>query len=202
MFERRGTRSAGFSGRELTCNFWVMTASSAKSSVVTKPTSNLSYWRRVSLSFTWMLAALLIVVWNAAQAQAPPRPQRKGDKTSASTLPATQAEIERGKYLVNNVAMCPQCHTPRLADGSLDRGRPLDGAPELFQPPNPDPNWPLMAPRIGGNPPASDGDLVKLLTTGNWTDGQPLRLPMMPFRMNEADAKAVVAYLHSVKQEH
>ena len=64
---------------------------------------------------------------------------------------------------------------------------------------NSDANWPLKAPRIGGTLPASDADMVKLLTTGIWTNGQPLRFPMMPFRMSEADAKAVVAYLRSVR---
>lgn len=98
--------------------------------------------------------------------------------------------------------MCPQCHTPRDENGKVDRRHLLEGAPELFQPPRPDPNWPLTAPRIGGNPPASDQDLIKLLTTGIWTDGKPLRLPMMPFRMSESDAKAVVAYLKSVNPEH
>ena len=63
-------------------------------------------------------------------------------------------------------------------------------------------NWPLTAPRIGGNPPASDADMVKLLTTGIWTTGKPLRFPMMPFRMNEADAKAVVAYLKSLTSQN
>jgi|SRR5579859_488305 len=135
-------------------------------------------------------------------AQAPPRPQKQGDKTKAPAIPATQAEIGRGKYIVENVAMCPQCHTPRYDDGSLDHTHELEGTSEFFQPPHPDANWPLKAPRIGGNPPASDEDMVKLLTTGIWTDGKPLRLPMMPFRMSEADAKAVLAYLKSVKQEH
>lgn len=147
--------------------------------------------------------ALLSLVLLAAvmRAQSPPRAVKKGDMTSAaSSLPGTQGEIDRGKYIVENVAMCPQCHTPRLSDGQLDPNRPLDGASEFFQPPRPDPDWPLQAPRIGGNPPASDQDMVKLLTTGVWTDGKPLRLPMMPFRMNEADAKAVVAYLKSVQQ--
>jgi len=145
-----------------------------------------------------VLSLALIAV--ATRAQAPPRPDKKGDKTSAASLASTPAEIERGKYLVEKVAMCPQCHTPRLSDGRLDPSRPLDGAPEFFQPPTPDPNWPLQAPRIGGNLPASDQDMVRLLTTGIWTDGNPLRLPMMPFRMNEADARAVVAYLKSVRQ--
>lgn len=136
----------------------------------------------------------------AMGAQAPPRPQKKGDKTSAQSVSPTPAEIERGRYIVEKVAMCPQCHTPRLSNGRLDPDRPLDGAPEFFQPPHPDPDWPLRAPRIGGNLPASDRDMVKLLTTGIWTDGKPLRLPMMPFRMSEADANAVVAYLKSVRQ--
>jgi len=195
------TRSAGFSCRQLICNFEFMKVSGNQVSDFVRRALDPGNSPRVSLSSIWMLSALLFVVWISAQAQAPPRPERKGDKTTAAALPVTAAEIERGKYLVNNVAMCPQCHTPRLNDGTLDKGRPLVGASELFQPPNPDPNWPLQAPRIGGNPPASDADLVRLLMTGIWTDGQPLRLPMMPFRMNEADAKAVVAYLHSVQQE-
>lgn len=110
----------------------------------------------------------------------------------------TSAEVARGKYLVENVAMCGQCHTPRDASGALDPVRPLDGAPVTLRPPNADPNWPINAPRIGGNPPASDADMVKLLTTGIWTNGKPLRFPMMPFRMSESDARAVVSYLKSL----
>jgi len=137
---------------------------------------------------------------NVLSAQAPPRPQKKGDKTAAPPIATTAADVTRGKYIVENVAMCPQCHTPRDSNGALDPQRPLDGAPEFFQPPHPDADWPLKAPRIGGNPPASDRDMIRLLTTGMWTDGKPLRLPMMPFRMSEGDARAVVAYLKSVRQ--
>jgi mono/diheme cytochrome c family protein len=96
------------------------------------------------------------------------------------------------------VAMCVQCHTPRNGNGELDQSHKLQGASLFLQPPYADPNWPINAPRIGGNPPASDADMVKLLTTGIWTNGKPLRFPMMPFRMNEGDAKAVVAYLKSL----
>ena len=155
-----------------------------------------NHWAGVLLITVLSVAFLAI----ATRAQAPPRPQKKGDKTAAPALPITQGEVARGKYIVENVAMCPQCHTPRESNGALDLTRPLDGAPEFFQPPHADSNWPLKAPRIGGNPPASDQDMVRLLTTGIWTDGKPLRLPMMPFRMSEADAKAVVAYLKSVRQ--
>jgi mono/diheme cytochrome c family protein len=108
-------------------------------------------------------------------------------------------EVARGKYLVEGVAMCGECHTPRDGSGNLDRSRWLQGAPVPWAPADGGmTNWPLIAPRIGGNPPASDADMVKLLTTGIWTTGKPLRFPMMPFRMSEADAKALVAYLKSV----
>jgi len=128
--------------------------------------------------------------------------QKKGDKTDAPPIPASKTDVARGKYLIENVAMCGQCHTPRNGDGTLDQSHALEGAPVFLQPASPDPNWPLKAPRIGGNPPASDQDMIKLLTTGIWTDGKPLRFPMMPFRMNEADAKAVVAYLKTVTPRH
>ena len=119
--------------------------------------------------------------------------------TVKSDSGGTAGGVERGKYIVTNVAMCEQCHTPRNADGTLDRRRPLDGAPVSWRPATPNANWPLTAPRIGGTPPASDADMVKLLTTGIWTNGQPLRFPMMPFRMSDSDAKAVVEYLRSVR---
>jgi len=108
-------------------------------------------------------------------------------------------DVARGKYLVEGVAMCGECHTPRDSSGNLDRSRWLQGAPVRWAPADGGmSNWPLIAPRIGGNPPASDVDMIKLLTTGIWTTGKPLRFPMMPFRMGDADAKAVVAYLKSV----
>lgn len=138
-----------------------------------------------------MLFAMILSV-TAIQAQQPaPSTPRTHDSRASS-------DVARGKYLVENVAMCGECHTPRESNGALDRTRPLEGAPVILRPPSPDPNWPLTAPRIGGTPPASDADMVKLLTTGIWTTGKPLRFPMMPFRMSESDARAVVAYLKSL----
>lgn len=105
----------------------------------------------------------------------------------------------RGKYIVEGVAMCGQCHTPRDPEGNSDKAQWLRGAPVPWSPSKPDANWPLTAPRIGGTPlPASDDDMVKLLTTGIWTNGDHLRPPMPQFRMNREDAEAVVAYLKSI----
>jgi mono/diheme cytochrome c family protein len=137
------------------------------------------------------VAATLIVCASLTQGQQA--------RPSAKPLPTHAAgDVARGKYIVEQVAMCGQCHTPRLANGHLDQSRALQGASVFMVPMGNDPNWPLVAPRIGGNPPASDADMIKLLTTGIWTNGRPLRFPMMPFRMSEADAAAVVAYLKSL----
>jgi mono/diheme cytochrome c family protein len=119
-------------------------------------------------------------------------PQRQSERASGGP------EAARGKYVVEGVAMCGECHTPRDSNGNFDRTRWLQGAPVPWLPAKPDSDWPLNAPRIGGTPPASDADMIKLLTTGTWTTGNRLRLPMPQFRMNRSDAEAVVAYLKSL----
>jgi mono/diheme cytochrome c family protein len=148
-----------------------------------------------SIAVGMAVLAILCAVWvgllflfvSSAQAQ------REGKPSSKAA-----GDIARGKYLVEKVAMCGQCHTPRDSNGALDQSRALEGAPVILRPANAEPNWPLTAPRIGGTPPASDAEMVKLLTTGVWTNGQPLRFPMMPFRMTDGDARSVVAYLKSL----
>ena len=106
--------------------------------------------------------------------------------------------VARGKYLVESVAMCGVCHTPRDSNGNPDRSRWLQGGPLPWVPAKPTSDWPLNAPRIGGTPPANDADMIKLLTTGVWTTGDHLRFPMPQFRMERSDAEAVVAYLKSL----
>ena len=115
---------------------------------------------------------------------------------------ASAGSVARGKYIVEGVAICAQCHTARDNDGNLDRAHWLQGSPLPWNPMKPDPNWPLTAPRIGGTPlPASDADMVKLLTTGIWTNGERLRPPMPQFRLDQGDAEAVVAYLKSLNAQ-
>lgn len=94
--------------------------------------------------------------------------------------------------------MCGMCHTPRNDANEIDHGRWLDGAALWLLPAHPQQDWPLKAPRIAGTPPASDEDMVRLLTTGIWTTGTHLRPPMPQFRMDKDDAEAVVAYLRSL----
>lgn len=111
---------------------------------------------------------------------------------------AADSNIERGRYIVENVAMCELCHTPRDEHGNPDRGRWLMGGPTQLRPAYPAPTWTLTEPRIGGGPPGTDADFIKLLTTGIARTGRPPNPPMPPFRMTRADAEAVLAYLKSL----
>lgn len=145
-----------------------------------------------SIAFGWACAAAVLLLGALVLAQSQDNPAR-------SKAGSAGGGIARGKYIVEGVAMCGQCHSPRESDGDPGRSHWLQGAPVPFEPPKPDPNWPLTAPRIGGTPlPASDADMVKLLTTGIWTTGTRLRPPMPQFRMEPSDAEAVVAYLKSL----
>lgn len=144
--------------------------------------------RSLKIALVGSLAVLAVLMVRAPQAQEAKR-----------TAPAGGADIARGAYIVNSVAMCPTCHTPRTSDGQLNQSEWLQGGPIVYLPANPTPNWPLYEPRIGGTLPTSEAGMITLLTTGLWTDGKELRDPMPKFHMNRADAEAVVAYLKTVK---
>lgn len=106
--------------------------------------------------------------------------------------------VQRGQYIVEGVAVCGQCHTPRDSNGTPDRSKELSGAALWINPAAPSADWPLTAPRIAGTPPGTDEEMIRLLTTGIWRDGKPLRPPMPQFRLSREDAEAVVAYLKSL----
>jgi mono/diheme cytochrome c family protein len=107
--------------------------------------------------------------------------------------------VARGKYIVEDVAMCGTCHTPRLPDGQLDRSRWLAGAPVPYLSARPVSKWPINAPRLAGTPPANDAGMITLLMTAVWIDGKALDDPMPKFHMTRADAEAVLAYLKSLR---
>jgi mono/diheme cytochrome c family protein len=106
--------------------------------------------------------------------------------------------IARGKYIVEGIAGCGYCHTPRDKNGNTDRTRWLAGAPVFYQPAQQVPGWPTTAPRLAGLPPGRDAEIITLLTTSISRSGQPPRAPMPRFRMTRADAEAVLAYLKSL----
>jgi len=124
--------------------------------------------------------------------------QETKHKNEAEKNGGNAGAVERGRYLVVGVAHCGDCHTPRNANGEPDTTRWLTGGPVPYMPARPDPNWPLVVPRIAGMPPASDAAMITLFMTGIWVDGKPLRSPMPRFQMTRSDAEAVLAYLKSL----
>jgi mono/diheme cytochrome c family protein len=114
--------------------------------------------------------------------------------------PTTAAQIERGRYLVENVGMCSDCHTPRTTRGELDHSQWLHGELIHFKPDHPMP-FAAIAPPIAGLPGyATDAAAAKFLETGTNSLGKLAMAPMPPFRFNHEDALAVVAYLRSLKK--
>lgn len=118
--------------------------------------------------------------------------------THAQSRPANTNAIDRGRYLVESVAMCEQCHTQRDEHGNPDRAHWLMGGPVNYRPSYSDPAWAQREPRIAGAPPGTDEEIIRLLTTGISRTGKPPNPPMPPFRMTREDAEAVLAYLKSL----
>jgi mono/diheme cytochrome c family protein len=110
------------------------------------------------------------------------------------------SSMERGRYIVEQVAMCVECHTPRDENGQLLRSKYLDGAPvPVKAPPYPRIKWAVKAPALAGLPGYTKEEGIRLLTQGITRDGRTPDPPMPRFRMNRADAEAVVAYLQSLQ---
>jgi len=68
---------------------------------------------------------------------------------------APEGRVERGRYLVEHVALCVECHTPHDAQGVLLREELLRGAPVPVLPPRPPGSegrtgWAVRAPNITG----------------------------------------------------
>ncbi len=108
------------------------------------------------------------------------------------------SRVTRGKYIVTQVAMCIDCHSPRDQKGQYIQEKWLQGAPLPFKNTVPMPDWVEAAPPIAGLPGWTEAELVTLLTTGKDQKGQPPGAPMPAYRMNKEDAAAVAAYLASL----
>jgi mono/diheme cytochrome c family protein len=112
-------------------------------------------------------------------------------------------DVERGRYLVEEVAKCPECHTPRDSSGNLDRGAWLQGAPIWIQPVRHIQNWADQAPALAGLPSFTDEEMERVLEKGIGPEGEALRPPMHTYHMAPSDARAIIAYLKSLPlQKH
>jgi len=108
--------------------------------------------------------------------------------------------IAQGKYLVEEVAMCQECHTPRDDSGLLDHRQWLQGGPVFFRPAVSVRDWAERVPAIAGLPGwQSDADVIYFLENGRRRTGEVPRPPMKRYRLRHRDAVAIVAYLRSLE---
>ena len=111
------------------------------------------------------------------------------------------AEGNRGAYLVNHLAHCGECHTPRNALGGPKRDLFLAGAPDVEG---------GIAPNITPDAETgigkwSESAIVDVLKSGLLPDGDTVGGAMTDVvnhgtsHLNDADLKAIAVYLKSVK---
>jgi mono/diheme cytochrome c family protein len=139
----------------------------------------------------------------------------------AVTLPGTASQqhvanaknesmaIERGKYLVDAVAICFECHSERdfskpgwpIPRGRAGGGRILwgEGTPDQVVAPNISPD---KATGIGT---WTDREIIRAIRDGVGRKGRPLN-PEMPSRyfrqLSDTDLASIVAYLRSIPSVH
>lgn len=121
---------------------------------------------------------------------------------SGALMAADSAQIAQGKYLVEEVARCGDCHTPMGPDGKPETANALKGAMLSFQPLHEVKGWHKAAPGLTASSPLwerwKDIGMLKFLTTGLNPRGNPPGPPMPMYKLKRSDAEAIIAYLKSL----
>jgi mono/diheme cytochrome c family protein len=120
----------------------------------------------------------------------------------AGPLLGQDAVIARGKYLVEEVAKCQDCHTAKTAAGEPDKDKWLKGGALSFKPIGEVPKWHSGAPDLSSTSAlwqrwGVDG-MVKFLETGKNPRGNAADPPMPAYKLQHDDAVAIVTYLKSL----
>jgi mono/diheme cytochrome c family protein len=144
-------------------------------------------------SYRLIVAALILIAAGAGASRL-----FSGENPAQTAPKGSTSDADRGRYLVDNVAMCSECHTPRDAAGNLDNSRYLQGAQIWITPVHPTQNWAMRAPGLAGLVGFTDQQLETILEKGVGPDGLSIQPPMHIYHMNHADAAAIAAYLRSL----
>lgn len=148
----------------------------------------------------FLLAVLVAAIAVATFSLSSAKTRSRGASVHSFTSNAApqEGQVERGKYLVEQVAECGECHSPRDASGNPDHSRWLQGAPVWIMPVHPDPNWAERVPGIAGMQGYTDDQMQKILEQGIGPNGLPLRRPMHTYHMKHDDAVAIITYLRTL----
>jgi mono/diheme cytochrome c family protein len=151
---------------------------------------------RVARVWIWAVASVGLVAmlasgWLVSDVTA----AQQGAATASAEV---RGNVEHGRYLVERVVMCAECHSTRDSAGNIVPGSRLLGGSMPVRVPWPG-DWPLQIPRIAGLPGYTDAQAMRLLTEGAIKrNGTQARAPMPRFRMTAQDASDVIAYLRSL----
>jgi len=145
----------------------------------------------------WLSALALAVAAGCAGSSIRP--------TVTEPVTATPERLARGSYLVNSVAACGVCHTPRVGDSWLggERTDAYLGGGSVFHDQNE--GLRIATPNVSQDPDTgvgrwTDDQLMRAIRDGVSHDGR-LMTALMPFLawevMSDEDARAIVAYLRT-----
>src|SRR6478609_7336121 len=113
-----------------------------------------------------------------------------------------QAPVERGKYLVNTIMTCQNCHTPKGERGAPIFERDLSSGLSWDEPPFKVTASNITQDKETGIGNYTDAELRQLLRKGIKRNGAPVAM-IMPSGfyeiMTERDLDAVIAYLRTIK---
>lgn len=156
-------------------------------------------WLGIILGAVVLIVAVLVIyLLNASPTVDPPI-----DKT----IEATEARLERGKYLAWHVTGCIDCHSTRdwlkfsgpVVAGTEGKGgqvfdsKIMKDFPATLHSPNITPaslkSW-------------SDGEFLRAITCGVSKDGERVYFPMMPYpalnKATEEDVYSIIAYIRTL----
>jgi len=144
-------------------------------------------------------AAALVGLALRGNAGQQPAQGSTGTSSGSQQHAMPHGDVEHGRYIVHQVAMCVECHSGRDRNGNIIPEQEFMGAPIPVRP-SWGRDWALRAPRNAGLPGYTDELAMRLLTEGAiGRDGNQLRPPMPRFRMTRQDAADVIAYMRTRK---
>jgi mono/diheme cytochrome c family protein len=118
------------------------------------------------------------------------------------TVSTQTANVERGKYLVEEIARCQECHTPRTETGEFDRSRWMKGTTLIGVPSTPVADWHQKSPDISSTSALwtrwGQEGFSKFLQTAKNPRGGKAGPPMPAYMLRAEDADAIAAYLKTL----
>lgn len=116
---------------------------------------------------------------------------------------AQEDKVARGKYLVEEVAKCQDCHTPKMDNGNYFKSAWMKGSTLNLAPVSPIQGWHSSAPDITPNGAVwkrwNEEGMINFLVTGKSPRGGSAGAPMPTYTLKREDAEAIVAFLKTLQ---